>query len=727
MTALFEDNFEIYGSDALKMLDGVWASLDTGPTGDVSLTVPAWEEEGRYWLEVTGRGDAARAVFPTGGVTGVGVWTEMYLPSLPTTADRGYPIQLRNAADDALIALVINTDGTISAFGNPAGFNVDGTAGATLIATTSIPVLQAATTHKIQMECDLSAGDIEVRVDGATVINVSTNANVGGTCVGIAHQQNDSAGGTYAPMYFKATAAYSLAGTYNSSWPNISGIKTVLINEDTATDNLTPRPRDHFDAPVLYVQRDVNARSGLSLSAADTAFDFGTADYTIEGWFRFERQPESGETFMLAGVWDEDQNQRSYVLSFKASDVDGGGLQYQYSTDGASGTVATLHDINFEPQLGLWYHIAVCRDSSSTESLLFIDGVQQGSPQADATSFFTGAVPFTIGNGYDNNVADVNAFQGHIQDVRVTKGVARYTSNFSPPTTFLPTDVGSDPNFTSVSLLTQLNDVTEVPPVDESDNAFTIVVQQSAVVVDYADSPASYLVAGVLTPLDDRYLESALVKASGVLTLDTNPSDGDTVTLGASTYTFKTTLTPTAGEVLIGADIDESLSNLTAAINGGDGSGTAYASGTATNTSATAQNATPTTNQMTATAILGGTAGNSIASTETFTAVNNVWAAATLANGANLPGASEFGVQSLPPDATGVRWLSIKHRTFALGGSATMRTNLDVNGSESANADEGLTPDPQYYTSRIEEDPDTAAALTVSSVENAKIKIERTA
>lgn len=67
--------------------------------------------------------------------------------------------------------------------------------------------------------------------------------------------------------------------------------------------------------------------------------------------------------------------------------------------------------------------------------------------------------------------------------------------------------------------------------------------------------------------------------ATGVLTSDNiNVSNGDTVTIGDQTYTFKTVLTTTAGDVLIGADADASLLNLARCINQSGGtSGTDYA------------------------------------------------------------------------------------------------------------------------------------------------------
>lgn len=63
-----------------------------------------------------------------------------------------------------------------------------------------------------------------------------------------------------------------------------------------------------------------------------------------------------------------------------------------------------------------------------------------------------------------------------------------------------------------------------------------------------------------------------------VLTSDaTAPADGDTVTIGAVTYTFKTNLTPAAGEVHINGSAAAALLNLIRAINHTGTAGTDYA------------------------------------------------------------------------------------------------------------------------------------------------------
>lgn len=65
--------------------------------------------------------------------------------------------------------------------------------------------------------------------------------------------------------------------------------------------------------------------------------------------------------------------------------------------------------------------------------------------------------------------------------------------------------------------------------------------------------------------------------ARGVLTLTGNALDSETVVVGATTYTFQTVLTDVDGNVLIGVDAEDSIKNLTSAMNLVAGAGTKYA------------------------------------------------------------------------------------------------------------------------------------------------------
>jgi len=112
----------------------------------------------------------------------------------------------------------------------------------------------------------------------------------------------------------------------------------------------------------------------------------------------------------------------------------------------------------------------------------------------------------------------------------------------------------------------------------------------------------------------------AVVAATGTITSDgTNVSDTDTVTVGTKTYTFKTTLTPTEGEVLIGDTAAETLDNLKLAINRTDpetNDGVKYKVAAA---HTTIEATTNTDTVQTVQALTAGADGNSIALEEAST------------------------------------------------------------------------------------------------------------
>ncbi len=77
----------------------------------------------------------------------------------------------------------------------------------------------------------------------------------------------------------------------------------------------------------------------------------------------------------------------------------------------------------------IWYHVAITRSGSTVRT--FVNGVQGSS----LTSSATAANP-----GLYIGAQTVNKhFNGYIQDLRITKGYARYTANFTPPTAAFPT------------------------------------------------------------------------------------------------------------------------------------------------------------------------------------------------------------------------------------------------------------------------------------------------
>jgi hypothetical protein len=169
--------------------------------------------------------------------------------------------------------------------------------------------------------------------------------------------------------------------------------------------------------------------TGDYLQAPDSELiEFGSGDFTIETWVRFAALPSSGAYYTLVSKWDN-STQKSYLwYVYNASGTYQ--LYFTYTTNGSTNInpVATI-----TPSINTWYHYAVSRSGANLR--MFIDGTQVGSTYNIATdTIFGGTYPLQVGAS-----TGANTLNGYMQDVRVTKGYARYTANFTAPTAAFPT------------------------------------------------------------------------------------------------------------------------------------------------------------------------------------------------------------------------------------------------------------------------------------------------
>jgi hypothetical protein len=143
-------------------------------------------------------------------------------------------------------------------------------------------------------------------------------------------------------------------------------------------------------------------------------YSFGTGDFTIEGWIYFNTVTPS-----------------QVVIDFRVSPNDTGGSLY-ITNNGSLRWYVQNSDRIIGATLSptTWVHFAVCRQGTNTK--LFLNGTQSGSTFNDTFNYicgdkrpFFGALSDGTGTLYLN---------GYISDLRITKGYARYTANFTPPT-----------------------------------------------------------------------------------------------------------------------------------------------------------------------------------------------------------------------------------------------------------------------------------------------------
>ena len=77
-----------------------------------------------------------------------------------------------------------------------------------------------------------------------------------------------------------------------------------------------------------------------------------------------------------------------------------------------------------------WTHIAFVRHSGTTK--MYIDGVAQSSTYSDSNDYGDGGKPLMIGR---RRTQSSQSWDGELSNVRIVKGTAVYTSNFTPSTT----------------------------------------------------------------------------------------------------------------------------------------------------------------------------------------------------------------------------------------------------------------------------------------------------
>jgi hypothetical protein len=193
--------------------------------------------------------------------------------------------------------------------------------------------------------------------------------------------------------------------------------------------------------------------SGDYLSVPNnSAFAYGTGDFTIEFWFYMSAVAGSGNYYVLF-------DGRPSTTSGAYVNITINNATPESYVNGAlviSGSALSA---------GIWYHFAYARSGSSTK--MFINGTQVGSTYTDTTNYINGADRPVIGtNGF--NVAQYN-FNGYISNVRIVKGTAVYTSAFTPSTTPL-TAISN-----TVLLTCQSTTI-----IDNSTNAFTITATGNA-------------------------------------------------------------------------------------------------------------------------------------------------------------------------------------------------------------------------------------------------------
>ena len=157
----------------------------------------------------------------------------------------------------------------------------------------------------------------------------------------------------------------------------------------------------------------------LTVPAHDD-FDFGAGDFTIELFAMFDVSTNEQVFFSSANYYVVGKNGNWVFRGSPAA-----GTITLATWDGQGSYVATAIS-GFTLSTGTWYHIAMVRISGTVT--FYVDGTNAGSGTNDKT--LEDGADGGLRIGHDGYSPD---FNGHLDCIRITKGVGRYTGNFTVP------------------------------------------------------------------------------------------------------------------------------------------------------------------------------------------------------------------------------------------------------------------------------------------------------
>ena len=275
------------------------------------------------------------------------------------------------------------------------------------------------------------SGTISVWSNGTRVLNFANTNNYDsslGVQIGIEGAARPLKGYISNLRMVKGTAVYSpssatitIPTSLNSA---ISGTSLLLNGTNGAIIDETGR-NDIETVGTAKISTAISANGSMRFDGSGNLrvpnsdrFNFGSGDFTIEFYVNITNRTVTGSILSLGwpsgNPWLVYVNGGAAQITFYASSANA-------AWNIASGSVITSITEN------TWYHIAITRSGNTIRT--FANGTLVNTITSSA-AIVSSSSALTVGGGDDNG----QRTQCYVQDLRLTKGLARYTANFTPPT-----------------------------------------------------------------------------------------------------------------------------------------------------------------------------------------------------------------------------------------------------------------------------------------------------
>ena len=222
------------------------------------------------------------------------------------------------------------------------------------------------------------------------------------------------ANASYLNFATPGTLITDLGMTY--AWSDVSAdIRGTGSNLSVLTANLTSSVTYNNFAADGYTESSEVSSTGRFRSSDDTEFEFGSGDLTIECWINPSDTSPNRFMFSDYQIYNVGNSALWFALNGAGRVtvvVCAGGESY-YQSNVLSWTA------------GQWYHLALVRNGSSWNA--YVDGTS-------ILSFTnSGTINTTTRDKYLMGFYNAGGETTYVQDYRIYKGVAKYTTSFTPP------------------------------------------------------------------------------------------------------------------------------------------------------------------------------------------------------------------------------------------------------------------------------------------------------
>jgi hypothetical protein len=236
-----------------------------------------------------------------------------------------------------------------------------------------------------------------------------------------------SLNGSAVEQYYNNTTLLLKGNGFNGS----TSILDSSINNSTVTrygNTMISNVQSKYGGSSIYFDGN-----GDYLTIPNSAgYDFGTGNFTIEMWVNPSATGLANNAQKFLFGKRATASSYASVLSFLtySTVTSNFSVSFYLTQNGSSWVVQYTSPATFVSP-NVWTHLAFVRNGN--QYALYVNGIRTIINASLSGVVFNNTSAFTVGSTYSAVSPGTSGFAGYIDDFRVTKGVARYTSNFTPP------------------------------------------------------------------------------------------------------------------------------------------------------------------------------------------------------------------------------------------------------------------------------------------------------